>query len=320
MGIIRFDSYPQFAEAYTNFQKAIALDRNFARPYVGLFELRLRQNIPSLGLFSRAELENIARELKRLGPNLAATHCAQSVLYASAWNYPVALKCAEQAVRADSNYELGHTWYGFALCVWGHTVKAREQLAMSEDLMPAKATAYHIIGQTYYMERDYTKAIAWEKKALDLDPHETVAHYTIGQSWLARGDYTNALASLENCHLNMEVDAESVRNRYRKFREALDKGGPHGYWMERWRLTLENPQGEFYWKAVIQIHLGDTNRALYYLTKSYQTRERWADGSTDGPLSYLLLDHYWEGLRGDPQFKAILDGIGFTTVSALVRR
>jgi hypothetical protein len=49
MLILRGDNYPQFAEAYTNFHQALELDPRFARPYIGLLELRLRESVPALG-------------------------------------------------------------------------------------------------------------------------------------------------------------------------------------------------------------------------------------------------------------------------------
>lgn len=46
--IIRGDNYTSIAEAYTNFHRAIQLDPYFARPFVGLFELRPWEEVPGL--------------------------------------------------------------------------------------------------------------------------------------------------------------------------------------------------------------------------------------------------------------------------------
>jgi hypothetical protein len=92
----------------------------------------------------------------------------------------------------------------------------------------------------------------------------------------------------------------------------LDAGGIPGYWEERWQEAEKNTNAPFYWKAVIKIHLNDTNAALDLLEASYTNRER--GGSYMTPLNSLLFDDCWDGLHDNPRFKALLDEIGFTKV------
>ena len=73
MSIIRADSWKEFAEAYTNFIRASEIDTNFARPYVGLLDLRLRHWVPGLDAMSPAEWRRLADKLKELAPDLGAT-------------------------------------------------------------------------------------------------------------------------------------------------------------------------------------------------------------------------------------------------------
>jgi tetratricopeptide (TPR) repeat protein len=310
MLIIRGDNTAEFLLAYTDFHRAIELDPRYARPYVGLLELRLREYIPSLGLASPAEMRTVAQKLRKLAPNLAATHCAQSVVNWDEWNYPEALRCTLRAIKADPNYELAHSVYAFLLTVWGYPIEARAQLAISETLRPSKAMVYRVFGQSYYVQRDYTNAMAWERKALELNRYESVAFYTIGCAYRAMGDYSNALDNLELGDICGWGDTPETRKQFGQLRQALKEGGPRGYWQERLKQTKDQ---EFYWKAMAQVHLGNTNDALGLLEKSCAVHEHWP-GSHDGPLSYLLLDQGWDGLRNHLRFKAVLDKVGFTKV------
>src|SRR5262245_57329850 len=113
MRIIRGDNYAAFAEAYTNFSEAIRLDPAFARAYAGLMELRDRESVPGLGPMKPEELRKIVRKLKDLAPNIAATHCAQSMLSYRDLDFLQARTSALKAMQADPNYEYGHTWYGW---------------------------------------------------------------------------------------------------------------------------------------------------------------------------------------------------------------
>src|SRR5439155_22551539 len=166
MNIVRGDRYEEFAKAYTNFHRALERDPHFARPYVGLLELRLREAVPSLGAASPEEMRTIAGKLKELAPNLAATYCAQAIVNWFEWNFPQAKRFVLQAIKADPNYELGHTWYGYMLCLWGYPVESRRQYEISQQLAPSKVTVYRGLGRSYYMEHRYTTAIELLKTAL----------------------------------------------------------------------------------------------------------------------------------------------------------
>ncbi|MEK7676834.1 MAG: tetratricopeptide repeat protein [Verrucomicrobiota bacterium] len=310
---LRGDNYAQFAEAYTNFHRSIELDPHFARPYVGLFELRLREVVPSLGATSPEEMRTIARKLKELGPNLAATHCAQSVISYYEWDFPQARRSIQEAIRAAPQYELSHNWHGFMLTHWGWPVEGRAEREIARTLAPSKVTLFRALGHTYYIERDYTNAIALYREALALEPNHAPAYQFIAQAQRAMGDYTNAINNIETAEILSRGDASETRQRYDEIRRAFIEGGVRGYWQERWKRTEKNPNKDFYGKGVVQIHLGDTDAALGWLNKSYETREHSRE-SFETPLTYLLFDECWDGLRDDPRFKELLDKIGFTKV------
>jgi serine/threonine protein kinase len=67
--VLRGDNRAAFAEAYTNLHRAIGLDSHFARPYVGLFELRSREITPELPPTSSEEIHSIAHRLEALAPS-----------------------------------------------------------------------------------------------------------------------------------------------------------------------------------------------------------------------------------------------------------
>ncbi|HZM01590.1 MAG TPA: protein kinase [Candidatus Saccharimonadales bacterium] len=312
--VIRGDNTAEFKEAYTNFHQAIGLDPHFARPYIGLLELLVREDVPNAGPPEPEELRQIAGQLKKLAPNLAATWCAQAIINWYDWNYPEAQRCALQAIQADPNYELAHTWYGFMLCMGGYPAEGRAQMEISMVLAPSKVTLYQGLGQTYYIQRDFTNAITWERKALELEPHHASAFYTIASAQLAMGDYSNAMINFEQAEINFGVDPSLARKWHDQWRRAFDEGGARGYWQKHWDGTKQNLNREFYWKAVVQVHLGNTDAAFGWLKKSCDIHERRTAGSLDSPLNYLLLDDCWDGSHDDPRFKALLDKIGFTKV------
>jgi tetratricopeptide (TPR) repeat protein len=223
-------------------------------------------------------------------------------------DYPKALAHARQSVRADPGYEFGHLWYGYMLAHWGRPLEGRKEIEIARKIAPSKATVYRALGHTYYAQRDFTNAIAMYRQAIGWQSHHTVAHYWIGRAYQALGDYGEAISYFEQRAILSGADETATRVSWESRRRAFREAGVRGYWQEEWRLTEKTADREFYRKAVAQIHLGDTDAALAWLSKSYETRE--LEGYQP-PLEYLLFDEHWDGVRDDPRFKDLLDKIGF---------
>jgi serine/threonine protein kinase len=312
MAVVRNDDYTNFAEAYMNFKEAITLDPNFAHPYVGLLELSRCEPSPGVPPFTADDFRNIAQHLNQLAPHSAATCCAQSIVNWNEWHYPEAVRDAQTAIKADPNYEFGHTWYAWLLLRFGWPEEASEQMKISESLTPNKAVIYRTFGDIYYAERNFTNAIAQYQIAMQWPSHSIIARreigWAIGWAYEAMDDYTNALNSFEQA--NGPDPA---------LWDALARGGISGYWQQLWERTKNNTNTDFYFKGVIQIHLGNTNAALDWLQKSFETHEQSGVGIVSqmdvaGPMGELLFYEQWDGLHDDPGFKRLLDKIGFTKV------
>jgi tetratricopeptide (TPR) repeat protein len=312
MYILRGDEFLQIAEACTNFNRAIALDPNFARPYVGLLEIQVREAAPGVPASTPEVMRGIARHLERLAPDLAATYVAKSINNWSDWNYPESERCILKAIKADPDYELAHSIYGWLLLCYGRPEEAYKQVQISQALAPSRAVIYRSFGNVYYNERDYTNAIFWYRKTLDWESHHPSSLWGIGNSLKAMGDYTNALDYSEKADLFSGADEASTKRSYELQRRALAEGGIRGYWQLHWKWNESPTNTDYYWKGEIQIHLGNTNAALDWLEKSYATHERGDDFET--PLDFLLHDPDWDGLHDNPRFKRLLDEIGYTKV------
>jgi tetratricopeptide (TPR) repeat protein len=195
---------------------------------------------------------------------------------------------------------------------YGRTDEALTQLEIAQRLAPSKVIIYRAFGNTYYVARDYTNAIAWYQKAIQWEPHHYVAYGGIGRCFQAMGNYTNALEYFEQYELLAENDKPATKKRFILLRQALARDGIQGCWTQ-YRMWVDNdPNASLYWKAQIQIYLGHTNAALNLLQTSYDKHERSDDYQT--PLNQLLYDDCWDGLHDNRQFKLLLDRIGFTKV------
>ena len=316
MDIIRDDIYEKFGEAYTNLLDAVKADPQFARPWIGRLELRARESFPGLAPMGTNELQLITSNLQKLLPHSAPAYCAQSFIEFFNWDFPQAEECAQKAIAADPNYELAHTFYGFMLTHWGkeRLDEARKQLAQSESLLSGKATIPRCLGHIAYVERDFHRAITNYAIALALESHHAPAIHNSGRAFQAMGDYTNAVAYFRRerqLFARTEADRLKSDERYNRLLKAYEEGGPKGYWEFYWDQTGPR-SGDYYWKAVVRMHLSDTNGAMSWLEASYTHHERI--GGFQTALTGLLFDEEWDGLRDHPEFKALLDKVGFTRV------
>ena len=63
--------------------------------------------------------------------------------------------------------------------------------------------------------------------------------------------------------------------------------------------------------AGINARLGNTNEVFSFLNQAYNQH--------DHDMINLLEDDHWDGYRGDPRFKELLNKMGFHPISGAVR-
>src|SRR5213079_611223 len=80
MGIMRGDDYQKLGEAYTNFVEATRLDPNFAKAYVALFEMHVRQTFFGMPPGEPDQMRKLGAKLEELAPSSSATHVARACM------------------------------------------------------------------------------------------------------------------------------------------------------------------------------------------------------------------------------------------------
>jgi serine/threonine protein kinase len=307
---LRGDNARGILEIYTNFHQAIALDRNFARPYVGLLELRLRENMPGMSYLQSEDLRTITQRLVELTPDSAAAHCGQSILNFFDWNYPGAERHARRSVELGPGYELGNQWYGFMLVHWGRSKEARRHLEVALRLNPSKVHIYRVLGHSYYAERNFPRAIEFYRQGINWEQHDLPCYIFMAYCYQAMGNYAKAIEVVAQQEAVQTGAEPKPGGRSDRLRQAFVRGGVRGYWEEELRLLRTN---SFYLRAVAYQHLGETNAAFDSLERCYETHERPGNWIQD-TMFYLLIEPTWDELRSHPRFLTLLEKVGYTKV------
>jgi tetratricopeptide (TPR) repeat protein len=311
---LRADAHGEFPGVYTNFHRAIELDPHFARPYVGLLELVARESLPGVTYLPEDDQRALTRRLVALAPECAAARLAEATIAYFDWDFPTAEREARRAIQICPDSEFIHTSYGFFLLMWGRAVDARRQLEISKGLNSSKVQVHRILASTYYVERNfpraieiYRQAIAWEGK--DLPSHEFLEH-----AYLASDEYEKAIdvsEAMENLKRRPTLEAAA---RFDRLRQAFRQNRAPGYWQE---VLNQTPKEWLYDRARILAHLDKTEEAFHLLNQTYEWEKRPRPLPND--MQMLVMDEVWDPFRHDPRFQELLDKIGFTKVNPKLR-
>ena len=151
-----------------------------------------------------------------------------------------------------------------------------------------------------YHARRYDDAIAQAKKTLELDPNSTLAHHLLGCSLLWKGDTAGAIAEFQRSKI---MDPGAWYQGFLGYAYAISGDRPKA---EQALRELEEMAKRQYVSptafATIYLGLGEKEKALDWLEKSYQDQE--------SACWYLKVDRIYDSVRNEPRFQAILKKIG----------
>jgi hypothetical protein len=311
---LRSDAHGEFPGVYTNLHSAIALDPHFARPYVGLFELVVRESLSGVTYRPEDHPRQLARRLMSLAPECAAARCAEATIAYYDFDFPMAELQSRQAIRKCPNSEFIHTTYGFQLLMWGRPVEARRELNISQGLNPFKVQVHRMMAHTYYVERNFPRAIGIYHEAIAWEEHDLPSHMCLARAYLANREYEKAVDASETMEILAHGRTSKAIVQFERLRQAYGQNREAGYWRERLDQT---PTDALYSRAKILVHLDKADEALQLLKQAYESEQR--TGEWDRSTQMLVFDEVWDPLRRDPRFQDLLEKIGFTKVNPKLR-
>jgi serine/threonine-protein kinase len=279
------------------FQQAIKADPNYALAYAGLADsynvLSTNGVRPPKEAFPKAK--ESAEKALALDDTLAEAHSALAFIKTVyEWDWQGAEKEFKRAIELNPNYSNAHYFYAFAhLLSLGRMDEANAEIRRALTLEPFSLIINTNLGRTYFLARQYDKAIEQYRRTLEMDSGFPRAHERLQEAYEQKGMYRESIADLEK--INPEFGA--------KLRAAFEKSGVKGYWQTRIDFDNESKQTyvSSYFTAVKYAALGDKDRAFESLEKAFNERDTW--------LVHLKVDPMLDGLRSDPRYTNLLAGM-----------
>jgi TolB-like protein/Flp pilus assembly protein TadD len=278
------------SKAVKYFEDAVQKDPGYALAYSGLADSYVMSYwytpMSSNEAFLRAR--QAAEKAVQLDDTLAEAHTSLAAVAENEWNWQVAEAEYQRAIELNPNYATAHHWYALHLLGLGKPEQAIEQIQRARASDPLSLPINADVGYILYCARRYDEAIVEYKKALEWKPDFPMALQGLAQTYVKSGKPKEAVALMARLPDDLKNGCtagylDGVAGERAEAKRILAG--------EIQRSTREyvSPTGI----ALVLSGLGDTDRALFWLEKSY--REHSPDLAS-------LPEPMFDGLRSDPRF------------------
>ena len=284
------------------FQQAIRIDPKYAMAYAGLAQAYIERDIwGGLGIGKSGDQVRAATlKALELDADLAEAHVLLAhIHFQYDWDWQGAEAEFKRAFELNSNLAGSYLGYAFYLQAMGHHQEALASAHRAVQLDPLSPANITDEGRIFYRARQYEKAIALYKQALELDPGYLPALSRIADAYEQLGKFDEALASAQkliNGAGDHRLDRRSLARIYARMGrrreameivQAIERDGALG--------------GAEFALAAIYSALGDRDHAIAALERGVQQRS---------VLAVVFRDPQLDPLRSDPRFQQLMRRAG----------
>jgi tetratricopeptide (TPR) repeat protein len=243
-----------------------------------------------------------AQRALAIDPNLAEAH---TVLADVQLHFDYDWKAAEasfrRAIQLNPNYATARHWFAVLLALTGRTQEGLEEIQRALRLDPVSVVVMTDVALCHYYARDFERAAAQARAALDLDANFHLAHMWLGRALLQQKKNAEAIAELQKAAELQPANllaqsllghALGVSGRTAEARAIRQK-------MEALSRQRFMPPTLL---AVVSLGIGDSSSVF-----------QWADRALlehDPLLTRLKSDPIVDPIRNDPRFAALVRRVG----------
>lgn len=293
-----------FQRAVEYFNRALALDPDYATAYAGLADSYNTMGsffiLPSQEAFGQAR--TYALKALELDEDLAEAHA--SLGYArlnGSWDWASAEASYLRAMRLNDSYALAHQWYGQLLVYLGRSAQGIAELRQAADLDPMSLPTLAGLGYGLYLTRRYEESDHQFRAVQELDSTFFMAHLFNALPLLQMKRHDEAIAEVER--------AIALGGRQPPFVALLGTarglaGQTEGAIELAEELVRVSKQQHVAPEqiATVYVHAGRTDLAFDLLERAFREQSYG--------LIYLRSDPLYDPLRSDPRFQDLLRRVG----------
>jgi DNA-binding winged helix-turn-helix (wHTH) protein/tetratricopeptide (TPR) repeat protein len=296
-------STKEIAQAVEYFEQAIAINPNYAMAYVGLADsynlLRTRSGLAPRAASPRIKL--VLQKALDLDETLAEAHASMGLyLTTFEWDWRGGEREFLRAIELNPNCVTARYWYALNLRSLGRTAEAMAELRVAQSLDPLSPNVSASVAAVYYAERQYERALASCREALELNP-DSAAHLAyVGMIYTHMGRHEEAVAV--HTRLTSVWDDHEAWMLLGYSYAAAGRSGEARVILERLLDSSRRGYVPQFYLALIHVGLGEYDAAFERLERAYEGR--------DGDLTFMKIDPKMDPLRADPRFARLLERLG----------
>jgi len=293
-----------FYKAIEYFQQAVEKDASYALAYTGVADsyvlLGWNSYLPPKEAFPKGKAA--AMTALKLDPDLAEAHAPlAAVLWLYDWQWEEAQTEFKRSLELCPTYATANHWYAEYVMTMGRHEEAMARMKKTQELDPLWLIINVAVGWAFYNARRYDEAIEQLRRTIELEPHYPLTYWILGLLLRKTGSYELAIADGEKgvklsggSPLMRAALAQTLgtAGRTSEARQILD---------DLTQLARQKYVAPYVF-AGIHIGLGENDRAIEYLEKSWEEHSHW--------LIYLHIDPGMDGLRDDSRFQGLLRRVG----------
>jgi tetratricopeptide (TPR) repeat protein len=289
-------------KAIRYFEQAIAKDPNYALAYVGSADSYLllssysnispRESLPP----ARAALEKALA----LDDSLAEAHASFGLLDTLELHLQHALVGYQRAIELKPNYATAHHWLALSYATLGQFDPGIAEAKRAIELDPLSLIINADCSWIYFNARRFDEAEAQARKTLEMDSRFFLAHYYLGATLQFKGQVAEAIPEFQTAFdLNHDLYSLAMLG------QAYARNGQKEEARKILTQLSEEAKSHYvapYALALVQIPLGEKDRAIEELERAYEK----------GETNYLFViktDPLLDDLRGQPRFEALVQKI-----------
>jgi serine/threonine-protein kinase len=288
------------------FQRAIAIQPDYAKAYAGLADSFAMLGIWKTQGLTRAETISLARSnvqrALELDDSLAEAHASLgSISYVYDWDWPLAEKEFRRAIELNPNYATGHHWYAYYCFSRNRLEEGLQEIRVAQQLDPQSLIIHNDVGQLLYQARRYDEAIEEERRTLEMDETLPWPHLWLGLTYLAKQQASEAIAELQTYASLSGADPGAMALLGMAYART-------GHVAEAQRVLQDLralPTEKYHSTAQVAFlldALGQRDEAFVWLDRVFPDRPR--------PFKALHVMPYLDPLRSDPRFQDLQRRVG----------
>jgi serine/threonine-protein kinase len=290
-------------KALNYFEEAAQKDPDYALAYVGIADAC--GLFPVYGAGAPQEYlpraKSAAEKALALDDSLAEAHASMGLVHYCYFNGMESAKEFERAIELNPNYATAHHWYGrLTLVMLGQLDRAMAEAKRAYELDPVSSIIHSDLGGVNVAARRYDEAIRQLRGTVEIDPDFFWAYRWLGMALELKGDTQAAIAAYKKAfELNDDpaglafiAHAEAAMGHQDEARKLLTQ------LVDAAKSRYVQP----YAFALTYLALGDKDQTLNWLEQGVRDR-----GATF--LQFIKTDAFFDPLRGDPRFEAIVQKV-----------